>query len=34
MVLGRTGKQRWHLFRTMVTQLVQHERIYTTKAKA
>lgn len=34
MVLGRNYKQRWHLFRTLTTQLVQHERIYTTKAKA
>ena len=34
MVLGRHYKQRWHLFRTMATQLVQHERIYTTQAKA
>ena len=34
MVLGRTAKQYWHLMRTMVTQLVEHERIKTTKAKA
>lgn len=31
---GRTAKQRWHLFRTMLTQLVQHERIKTTYRKA
>jgi large subunit ribosomal protein L17 len=31
---GRTAKQRWHLFRTMLTQLVQHERIKTTYKKA
>jgi large subunit ribosomal protein L17 len=34
MVLGRTVKQRWHLFRNLVTQLVEHERITTTQAKA
>lgn len=32
--LGRTAWQRWHLARSMVTQLVEHERIKTTATKA
>ncbi len=32
--LGRTMGQRNALFRTMITQLFEHERIITTKAKA
>ncbi|CAD8059417.1 unnamed protein product [Paramecium sonneborni] len=32
--LARTSKQRWHLWRTQMTQLVTHERIHTTWAKA
>ena len=33
-ILSRTTKQRWHLIRTLTTQLVEHERIRTTSAKA
>lgn len=32
--LGRTGSHRWAMLRTMVSQLVMHERIETTTAKA
>ncbi|BDA42453.1 50S ribosomal protein L17 [Coccomyxa sp. Obi] len=32
--LGRTAAHRWSLLRTMVSQLVRHERIETTVAKA
>lgn len=31
--LNRTKKERWHLNRTLVTQLVEHERITTTLTK-
>lgn len=31
--MNRTKKERWHLLRTLVTQLVEHERISTTKTK-
>jgi large subunit ribosomal protein L17 len=32
--LGRDPKHRWAMLRTMVTQLIEHERISTTVAKA
>lgn len=32
--LGRTSSHRWAMLRTMVTQLLEHERIETTVAKA
>jgi large subunit ribosomal protein L17 len=32
--LGRRTDERWHLIRTLVTQLIMHERIKTTSAKA
>lgn len=32
--LSRNAKQRKHLLRTMLTQLIEHERIRTTTAKA
>jgi large subunit ribosomal protein L17 len=32
--LGRDTKHRWALFRTLVTSLLEHERIETTAAKA
>ena len=32
--LGRTASHRWAMLRTMVTQLIEHERIETTVAKA
>jgi len=32
--LGRQTKHRWALFRSLVTSLLQHERIETTQAKA
>eukprot|EP00271_Cylindrocystis_brebissonii_P011958 TRINITY_DN29996_c0_g1_i1.p1 TRINITY_DN29996_c0_g1~~TRINITY_DN29996_c0_g1_i1.p1 ORF type:complete len:168 (-),score=24.78 TRINITY_DN29996_c0_g1_i1:72-575(-) len=32
--LGRTSSHRWAMLRTMVSQLVEHERIETTVAKA
>ena len=32
--LGRDPKHRWAMLRTMVTQLIEHERIHTTLAKA
>ena len=32
--LGRRSDERWHLVRTMLTQLITHERIKTTSAKA
>lgn len=32
--LGRTAAHRWSMLRTMVSQLVRHERIETTVAKA
>ncbi|GAQ85464.1 mitochondrial ribosomal protein L17 precursor [Klebsormidium nitens] len=32
--LGRTSSHRWALLRTMVSQLIEHERIETTVAKA
>ncbi|GJP65044.1 hypothetical protein CLOP_g21961 [Closterium sp. NIES-67] len=32
--LGRASSHRWGLLRTMVSQLIQHERIETTVAKA
>eukprot|EP00252_Welwitschia_mirabilis_P014411 TRINITY_DN31668_c0_g1_i1.p1 TRINITY_DN31668_c0_g1~~TRINITY_DN31668_c0_g1_i1.p1 ORF type:complete len:152 (+),score=18.04 TRINITY_DN31668_c0_g1_i1:204-659(+) len=32
--LGRTAKQRKNMFRTMVSQLIEHERIETTLPKA
>lgn len=32
--LGRDTKHRWALFRSLVTSLLQHERIETTEAKA
>jgi large subunit ribosomal protein L17 len=32
--LGRQTKHRWALFRSLVTSLLEHERIETTKAKA
>lgn len=31
--MNRTKKERWHLLRTMATQLVEHERITSTKTK-
>ena len=33
-ILSRTTKQRWHLIRILTTQLIEHERIKTTRAKA
>ena len=33
-ILGRDPDKRYHLIRTLVTQLITHERIYTTSAKA
>ena len=32
--LGRQGAHRWSMFRTMVSQLINHERIETTVQKA
>ncbi len=32
--LSRNAKQRWHLIRILLTQLITHERIKTTSAKA
>ncbi len=32
--LGRNSKHRWALFRSLVTSLLDHERIETTEAKA
>ena len=32
--LGRQTKHRWALFRSLVTSLLEHERIETTEAKA
>ncbi|MCE9537451.1 MAG: 50S ribosomal protein L17 [Nitrospirae bacterium] len=32
--LGRNTKHRWALFRSLVTSLLEHERIETTEAKA
>ena len=32
--LGRDSAHRWAMMRTMVTQLIEHERIRTTVAKA
>lgn len=32
--LGRNGEHRWAMLRNMVTQLIYHERIMTTTAKA
>ncbi|XP_024525288.1 uncharacterized protein LOC112344571 [Selaginella moellendorffii] len=32
--LGRTAEHRWAMLRTMVSQLIEHERIETTLAKA
>jgi ribosomal protein L17 len=32
--LGRTASHRWAMLRTMVTSLIEHERIETTVAKA
>lgn len=32
--LGRQTKHRWALFRSLVTSLLQHERVETTEAKA
>lgn len=32
--LRRNAKQRWHLLRNMLTQLITHERIKTTDTKA
>ena len=32
--LGRTSSHRWAMLRTMVTQLIENERIVTTVAKA
>jgi len=31
--MHRTSSQRWHLLRTLVTQLIEHERIRTTITK-
>lgn len=31
--LRRTAKERWHLYRTMITQLATHERIRSTLTK-
>jgi hypothetical protein len=33
MVLGRNKKQLWHMTRTLLTQVVENERVYTTQAK-
>lgn len=33
-ILGRTPDKRYHLIRTLVTQLITHDRIITTSAKA
>ena len=32
--LGKDASHRWAMMRTMVTQLIEHERIQTTVAKA
>ena len=32
--LGRHSKHRWAMLRTMVSQLIEYERIYTTLPKA
>ena len=32
--LGKDASHRWAMIRTMVTQLIEHERIQTTVAKA
>jgi large subunit ribosomal protein L17 len=32
--LGRSGPQRNAMLKTMITQMIQHERIQTTQAKA
>lgn len=31
--MNRTATQRWHLLRTLVTQLITHERIKSTTTK-